>query len=277
VLSLAGTLALTLAVDPRRERGVLPSAIDVTSLLLPHADGTPTPGAAPSPTLVTCTLPASADGTPGAAAAATAASSRAVLPAAAGGTFFDRGGRRSVQLHPGHAVLHTSAHSSSSSSSSKGAWQRHGHSSSWHTSDDTVAAADNERRLVLPRGHAAPGEQLALPSSQGSALPQLHTTLSQRVAVGGDSGSLHAHKQQQHQQQQHGGAEPRGLGLPSRASQQQQQQHRQRSGSSSRSRSSSPHKPLLRGEQGKAKFRRRGVVADVCWMLRIKTFQVGGV
>jgi hypothetical protein len=53
---------------------------------------------------------------------------------------------------------------------------------------------------------------------------------------------------------------------------QQQQQHQVAGGSSS-SASSSPRKGS--GVKGGMKFKRRGVVADVCWMLRIRTFQVG--
>lgn len=47
---------------------------------------------------------------------------------------------------------------------------------------------------------------------------------------------------------------------------QQQQQHSVEGGGSS-------HKGTV--SKGGGKFKRRGVVADVCWMLRIKTFQVG--
>lgn len=56
-----------------------------------------------------------------------------------------------------------------------------------------------------------------------------------------------------------------------------QQQHHHAEGyvggssSSPGSSSGSPHK----GSKGSIRFKRRGVVADVCWMLRIRTFQVG--
>lgn len=52
----------------------------------------------------------------------------------------------------------------------------------------------------------------------------------------------------------------------------QQQQHAQQQGEGGVSPGSSPRK----GGSGKGsmKFKRRGVVADVCWMLQIRTFQV---
>lgn len=105
-----------------------------------------------------------------------------------------------------------------------------------------------------------PGEQL-LRSSQA---PQhkhqhmLHTqqSLQQRNSVPSLSrDSMHIRDRDVHSQQQ-----------------QQQQQHVQPHAGEGGEVGGSPHK--VSSGKGSSKFRKRGVVADVCWMLRIKTFQV---
>lgn len=62
--------------------------------------------------------------------------------------------------------------------------------------------------------------------------------------------------------------------LNTHAAQQQQQQYGGE-GLTSSSSNSSPAKALQGSSKGGSRFKRRGVVVDVCWMLRIRTFQVG--
>jgi hypothetical protein len=111
--------------------------------------------------------------------------------------------------------------------------------------------------VCRPGISGVPGEQLlqSPPGPQHSHMLHTQQSVQQRNSIPSFSrDSLHVRDRDVHSQQP-----------------QQQQQH---SCEGSSSASGSPHKGAV--SKGSGRFKRRGVVADVCWMLRIKTFQVGG-